>query len=83
MNDSIQSLTLEPPWTFTVSRRATAGAEHRPDELDNFDSFDPTIATRRCASDEKRSLVLQWLEDEHKGVGEVQRAASQPLKPPN
>ena len=41
MNDSIQSLTLEPPWTFTVSRRATAGAEHRPDELDDFDSFDP------------------------------------------
>ena len=59
MNDSIQSLTLEPPWTFTVSRRATAGAERRPDELDDFDSLDPAIVSRRCAGDDKRSLVLQ------------------------
>lgn len=58
-NDSIHSLTSELPWTFTVSRRATAGAERRPDELDDFDSLDPAIVSRRCAGDDKRSLVLQ------------------------
>ena len=63
-------------------RRAAAAPEPRPDELDNFEFYDPALLTRRCPGVDERSSTLHWLENELKGVGVAERVPSQPLEPP-
>ena len=74
----LASLALEESRTATVSRRAAAAPEPRPDKLDDLDSRRSDLLTRRCRGDDKRSLSLHELENSFRGSGESSAPHSSP-----